>query len=152
MFYGVLGAAVGLVVGAGLASVVFLVILRSPERRGDDQAVPPNPSPHARLPTEEVLDYLEGKPIPPVDNLDGGKAGTVIRRGGVKQLTWESAISREGSKLETHHFALLYDAGDTHYFAEIAIDVRQVGEKRAYLGAQMSNVRKVGKIVDTGPK
>jgi len=149
LIYGILGAAAGLVVGAGLASVVWLVYLRSLERRGDDQAA----DVLAHLSTEEVLDYLVGKPLPLPDNLNGaGKPATIIQRDGVKQLTWESAMSLGGSRLEHHHYALLYDAGETRYFAEIDIDVRQVGEKRAYLGARISNVRKVEKIVDANPK
>jgi hypothetical protein len=137
---GLLGVVVGLIVGAGLASVVLLIALRSPERRrGGDQEAAPRDSPpiHTRPPTEEVLECLEGKPLPLPDDLNGGgKAGTklVIQRRGVRQLTWESIISRDGSKEETHHYALLYDAGDARYFAEVHIDVRQVGEQRVYLG------------------
>jgi len=49
-------------------------------------------------------------------------------------------------------YALLYDAGDTRYYAEVHIDVRLVGQQRAYLGTQMTGVRKVEKIVATNPK
>jgi hypothetical protein len=155
---GLLGGAVGLIVGAGLASAVLLIVLRSPERlRGGDQEAAPRDSPpaHTRLPTEEVLECLEGKPLPLPDVLNGGgKAGTnpVIQRRGVRQFTWESTISRDGSKEESHHYALLYDAGEARYFAEVHIDVRQVGEQRAYLGVQLTGVRKVEKIIDTRPR
>jgi hypothetical protein len=107
-----------------------------------------------RLPTEEVLEYLEGKPLPlPAELAGGGKPGTnpVIHRAGVRQLTWESSTSRYGSKEESHQYALLYDAGDTRYYAEVHIDVRLVGQQRAYLGTQMTGVRKVEKIVATNP-
>jgi hypothetical protein len=84
----------------------------------------------------------------------GGKAVTnpVIQRRGVRQFTWESTSSLGGRKVETHHYALLYDTGDTRYLAEVHIDVRQVGKKRVYLGAQVTDVRKVEKVVDTSPK
>jgi hypothetical protein len=158
LFVGLLGGAAGLIVGAGLASLVLLVVLRSPERRrgGDQEAAPPPPSPTStRPPTEEVLEYLEGKPLPlPAELTGGGKPGTnpVIHRAGVRQLTWESSSSQNGSKEESHHYALLYDAGDTRYFAEVHIDTRQVGEQRAYLGAQMTGVRRAEKIVTPNPK
>jgi hypothetical protein len=155
---GLLGGAVGLIFGAGLASVILLIASRSPERRrgGDHETNPWYSSPmHTSLPTEEVLEYLEGKPLPLPNNLDGGgKAGTnpVIQRRGVRQLTWESTTSMDGSKEENHHYALLYDAEGARYFAEVHIAVRQVGEQRAYLGAQVTGVRKVEKVVDTSQK
>jgi hypothetical protein len=154
-----LSAAAGLIVGAVLASVVCLVFLRPPGRRPAAEpapAPPAGPTSHTRLPTEEVLDYLEGKPLP----LPGGPAGAggkagappLIQRRGVKQVTWESTTSSDLSKVQSHHYALLYDAGDAHYLAEVVIDVRQVGGSRVYVGFQATDVRKADKIVDTGPK
>jgi hypothetical protein len=108
------------------------------------------------LPAEEVLDYLEGKPLPLPSRPDGAagraEAALVIRRRGVKQVTWESTTSSDLSKVQSHHYALLYDAGDAHYLAEVVIDVRQVGGSRAYVGFQATDVRKADKIVDTSPK
>jgi hypothetical protein len=105
------------------------------------------------LPTEEVLDYLEGKSLPPPAGA-GGKAAAplVIQRRGLKQVTWESTTSSGLSKVESHHYALLYDAGDAHYLAEVVIDVRQVGGSRAYVGFQATDVRNADKIVDPSPK
>ncbi len=150
-----LSATAGLLVGAGLASALFLVFLRPP--RAEPAPAPPTlPTSHAHLPTKEVLDYLEGKPLPLPSRPDGagGKAGAplVIQRRGVKQVTWESTISSDLSKVQSHHYALLYDAGDAQYLAEVVIDVRQVGGSRAYVGFQATDVRKADKIVDTGPK
>jgi hypothetical protein len=109
----------------------------------------------ADLPNAEVLEYLVGKTIPLPDTPGGAENAqkkVEIQRRGVKQLAWESAGSIGGDKIHSHHYALLYDAGDAHYFAELDVDVRQVGEKRAYLGVQMSNVRKADLIVHAPPK
>lgn len=151
-----LSATAGLIVGLALASVVFLAFLRHPGgRSGAEPAPAPQawPTSHTRLPSEEVLDYLEGKPLPPPGG-SGGKAGAppVIQRRGVKQVTWESTTSSDLSKVQSHHYALLYDAGDAHYLAEVVIDVRQVGGSRVYVGFQATDVRKADKIVDTSPK
>jgi hypothetical protein len=147
-----LGAAAGLIVGAALASVVFLVFLRPP--RAEPAPAPPAvPTSHAQLPTEEVLDYLEGKPLPLPAGPDGkARAPAVIQRRGVKQVTWESTTSSSLFKSVSHNYALLYDAGGANYLAEITIDVQQVGGRRVYVGFQATNVRKADKIVDTGPK
>jgi hypothetical protein len=150
-----LGAAAGLIVGAGLASLVFLVFLRPP-RAQPAPAPPPVPTSLARLPTEEVLDYLEGKPLPLPPRPDGAatKAGAplVIQRRGVKQVTWESTTSSSLSPVESHHYVLLYDAGDARYLADVSLDVRQVGGSRVYVGFQANDVRKADKIVDASPK
>jgi hypothetical protein len=149
-----LGVTAGLIVGAGLASVVFLVFLRPP-RVELTPAHPALPTSHAQLPTEEVLDYLEGKPLPLPARPDGagGNAGAplVIRRRGVKQVTWESTTSSGLSPVESHNYALLYDAGDAHYLADVHIDVRLVGGRRVYVGFQATDVRKADKIVDASP-
>jgi len=158
LFLVVLGAIAGVVVGAVSAGVILLLVLRPPGGLHETEREAASPTPvefHPRLPTKEVLEYFEGKPLRLPDGPGGGeKTGKdpVIQRHGVKQLTWESSMSAGGSKVHTHHYALLYDAGDTHYFADVHIDVRQVGEKRAYLGFQTSNVRKADMIVDATPK
>jgi hypothetical protein len=147
-----LSATAGLIGGAVLASAVFLAFLRPP-RAEPAPAPPAGPTSHTRLPAEEVLDYLEGKSLPPPAGA-GGKAGAprVIQRHGVKQVTWESTTSSDLSKVQSHHYALLYDAGDAHYLVEVVIDVRPVGGSRAYVGFQATDVRKADKIVDTSPK
>jgi hypothetical protein len=150
-----LGAAAGLIVGAGLASIVFLVFLRPP--RAEPAPAPPAvPTFHAQLPTEEVLDYLEGKPLPLPARQDGAgpKAGAplVLQRRGVKQVTWVSTSSSTLSPVESHNYTLLYDAGDAHYLADVHIEVRQVGGSRVYVGFQATDVRKADKIVDASPK
>ena len=152
-----MGATVGLIVGAALASAYFLVVWRPQEilQEAEQKLAPQNLlPPHPRLPTEEVLEYLEGKSLPLPDGPgaeEKAKKNPVIHRRGVKQLIWERTASIGGSNIHHHDYALLYDAGDAHYVAEVHIDVRQVGDTRAYLGFQATDVRKADKIVDAPP-
>ena len=150
-----LSATAGLIVGAGLASALFLVFLR-PWRAEPAPGPPALPTSHAHLPTEEVLDYLEGKRLPLPARPDGAagkaEAALVIQRRGVKQLSWESTTSSTLSPVESHRYALLYDAGGAQYVAEVVLDVRPVGGSRAYVGFQATDVRKADKIVETGTK
>jgi hypothetical protein len=155
-----LGTGSGLIVGAGLTSLVFLLILHPwDNRRGAE----PQPAPVENLasrnhpPDDEVLDYLDGKPFPLPDDIagvGGGKPGgsVVIRRKSIKQLAWESSSWSVTDPNTTHRYALLYDAGDVHYVAELHVNVRQVGTKQAYLGFQATGVQRADKVVDAGPK
>jgi hypothetical protein len=122
-----------------------------------EEKLQPAPASDNRLSMEEALQYLEGKPLPLPDNVDGGgKAGKklLIQRRGVRQLAWESSDSSslDGYKERTHHYALLYDAEDSRYFAKVLITVRQIGEERVCIGVQVMDVRKVEKTTDPNPK
>ena len=142
-----LSFAVGLVVGGAAASGVFFYTLNEQASRyqAERDAVAKRSTEVDHKPiTEEVLDYLDGKPLPLPDGPVGGdKAGRtlVIRKADVSELRWNSATQQTGVENPwSHHYSFLCTSNGIHYVVDVTVEVRQVGGRRVFLGL---NVRKV---------
>jgi hypothetical protein len=145
-----LGCIIGLLLGIIATADGFLLRERAVRRRASASQPIGKSSPSP----QEVASYLDGKSIP--DRMAPAAGGTspqpqnnlVIHREGVSDLRWQSSSKTEpGVDEPTHHdYTLLYNTGQDFYVADISIRLRQIGDKRAFLGYEVKRVEKADRV------
>jgi hypothetical protein len=145
-----LGCIVGLLLGIIATADVFLLRDRATRRRASASQRAGNNPPMA----QEIASYLEGKSMP--DRMLPSAGGTspqpqnnlVIHREGISDLHWQGSSKAEPGTDEPayHDYTLLYQAGQDFYVADISIRLRQIGDKRAFLGYEVRRVERADHV------
>jgi hypothetical protein len=145
-----IGCVIGLALGC-MATVDAFLLRDSATRRKTSLSKTALESPPS---VSEVADYLDGKALPAqLTPAAGGTASQpqpvlVIRRDGIRDLKWQSSSKAEEGASEPcyHDYALLYNAGPEFYVADISIRLRQIGDRRAFLGYEVRRVEKADRV------
>jgi hypothetical protein len=146
--------AIGCVIGLALGCMATIDAYLLHDRATRKKATLSKTEPGSPPPPSEIADYLDGKSLPAqVTPAAGGTATQpqptlVIRRGGIRDLRWESSSKAEEGAAEPwyHDYALLYNVGREFYVADISIRLRQIGERRAFLGYEVRRVEKADRV------
>lgn len=151
---GIIGVVIGLGVGAAVAAGAVWYALAGPGVSPPSAEARRQPSREVRSadrnPTDdEVLAYLDGKPIAVKDPAAGNAARppAVFDRAKVSELVWQSAGQMTGSENPwTHRYSFLYDAAGTPRIVDISVEVRVIGTQQAFLGLEVRKITPVEKL------
>jgi hypothetical protein len=133
-----------LVLGASAATGCFLLLWHLPARGYVPLSLPTRNDP--RPPDGEVLDYLDGKTIPPnVPGVDKARQPLVLQKNGITELHFQSA-SKGNDDPWNCEYSFLYDSGGPLFIIDVSIPIRQLGSRRVFLDMNVRQLTKVDKV------